>query len=54
MLFVSWCCASVIGNVCPNISIHIDVKERYTVAKLSIATGHDMQIYNCLGQLRQL
>ena len=25
-----------------------------TVAKLSIATGHAMQIYNCLGQLRQL
>ena len=24
------------------------------VAKLSIATGHDMQIYNCLGQLGQL
>ena len=22
--------------------------------KLSIATGHAMQIYNCLGQLRQL
>ena len=22
-----------------------------TVAKLSIATGHAMQIYNCLGQL---
>ena len=24
------------------------------VAKLSIATGHAMQIYNCLGQLRRL
>ena len=27
---------------------------RESVAKLSIATGHAMQIYNCLGQLRQL
>ena len=25
-----------------------------SVAKLSIASGHAMQIYNCLGQLRQL
>ena len=24
-----------------------------SVGKLSIATGHAMQIYNCLGQLRQ-
>ena len=24
------------------------------LAKVSIATGHAMQIYNCLGQLRQL
>ena len=24
------------------------------VAKLNIATGHAMKIYNCLGQLRQL
>ena len=24
------------------------------VVKLSIATGHAMQIYNCLGQLKQL
>ena len=27
---------------------------KLAVAKLSIATGHAMQIYNCLGQLRQL
>ena len=25
-----------------------------SVAKLSMATGHAMQIYNCLGKLRQL
>ena len=28
--------------------------QRSAVAKLSIATGHAMQIYNCPGQLRQL
>ena len=27
---------------------------RLSVAKLSMATGHAMQINNCLGQLRQL
>ena len=32
------------------------MKQKYVhaVAHLSIATGHAMQIYNCLGQLRQL
>ena len=36
---------------------NIIIAIRYTlspVAKLSIATGHAMQIYNSLGQLRQL
>ena len=29
-------------------------QSKYTVAKLSIATGHAMHICNCLGQLKQL
>ena len=29
-------------------------KTSYQYIKLSIASGHDMQIYNSLGQLRQL
>ena len=38
-----------------NRNIKRSVYCRYAVAKLSIATGYAMQIYNCLGrELRQL
>ena len=35
-------------------SVNSLYEQSFSVVKLSMATGHAMQIYNCLGQLRQL
>ena len=45
---------SVLGHIDDRVFLHLEHIQ--SVAKLSIsshATGHVMQIYNCLGQLRQ-
>ena len=41
--------------ICIYVQSHIFTQDyRCTVAKLNIATGHAMQIYNCLNCPRQL
>ena len=43
-----------LSGILPDNTSVFENGETGAVAKLSIAIGHAMQIYNCLGQLRQL